>query len=90
MPVSETSKDMTLPALDNVGWSGFQPEWAADTVNFMPPCSVNLKALESKFLRICCSRFESVKMLRSRCGSSSRSNDSFRLSASCLKGLESD
>ena len=31
-----------------------------------PPCSVNLKALDSRFLRTCCRRLESVKMLRPR------------------------
>ena len=35
----------------------------------LPPCAVNLKALESRFLRTCCRRLESVVMLRPRLGS---------------------
>ena len=51
-----------------------------------PPCSVNLKALESRFLRTCCRRLESVTMLRLRWESSSTLNDRWRRSASCRKG----
>ena len=51
-----------------------------------PPCAVNLKALDSRFLSTCCSRLESVTMLRPRSGSSSTSNASCRFSASWRNG----
>ena len=51
-----------------------------------PPCSVNLKALESRFFNTCCRRLESVTMLRSRWGSSSTSKESWRRSASWRNG----
>ena len=47
---------------------------------------MNLKALDSRFFSTCCSRLESVIMLRARFWSSSTSNDSWRFSASCRNG----
>ena len=37
---------------------------ARDTDSCTPPCSVNLNALDSRFLSTCCKRFESVTRLR--------------------------
>src|SRR5688572_18485603 len=51
-----------------------------------PPCSVNLKALDNRFFRICCRRLESVIMLRSSRGSTWVSKVSLRLSASWRNG----
>ena len=56
------------------------------TLSRTPPCAVNLKALDSRFLSTCCSRLESVVMLRPRCGSISTSKDSCRFSASWRNG----
>ena len=55
--------------------SGLQPPTAADTFRRTPPCAVNLKAFDSRFLSTCCSRLESVVMLRPRLGSRWTSND---------------
>ena len=57
---------------------------ARETVSRTLPCSVNLKALESRFLSTCCRRLESVTRLRPMCGSAVTSNDQpavFRLVA---------
>ena len=50
-----------------------------------PPCSVNLKAFDSRFFSTCCRRLQSVVMLRS-VGSTCTSNDRPRLSASWRNG----
>ena len=86
MPVSETSKATTVGDCFKVGWSSFQPEVAWETLSFTPPCSVNLKALESRFFSTCCRRLESVTMVWVRSGSIATSKDSRRLSASWRKG----
>ena len=67
MPVSDTSKAMTPGDWLSTGCSELQPPTAAVTVSRTPPCSVNLKALDSRFLSTCCRRLESVVMLRARC-----------------------
>ncbi len=64
MPVSATSKATTFGAAASDRLSCVQPPAAAQTLRRTPPSSVNLKALESRFFRTCCRRFESVKMLR--------------------------
>ncbi len=87
MPVSVTSKETTCGACLNVGWSAFQPLAAGDTASFTPPSAVNLKALDSRFFKTCCRRFESVMMLRpARLAEISTSNCSLRFSASCRNG----
>ena len=67
MPVSETSKAMTVVASfeDRVG--GAPTRCGGRDVQCTPPCSVNLKAFDNKFFSTCCRRFESVKMLQPRC-----------------------
>ena len=50
-------------------------ERAVETLSLTPPCSVNLKAFDSRFFSTCCRRFESVTMLRPRLGSSCTSKD---------------
>ena len=60
MPVSVTSNATTADAADSTGWSALQPDAARAMRSFTPPCSVNLMALESRFLSTCCRRFESV------------------------------
>ena len=49
MPVSETSKATTAGDWLSTGWSELQPPTAADTFSRTPPCSVNLKAFDSRF-----------------------------------------
>ena len=66
------------------GWSGDQPPTAAETLSRTPPCSVNLKAFDSRFFSTCCKRLESVVMVR-QIGSISTSNE-LRLSASWRNG----
>ena len=51
-----------------------------------PPCAVNLKAFDSRFLSTCCRRLESVMMAAPRLGSTWTSNDSWRVSASWRNG----
>ena len=51
-----------------------------------PPCSVNLKAFESRFFSTCCRRFESVLMLRSSLGSICTLKPRLRFSASWRNG----
>ena len=87
IPVSATSKATTEPARLRIGWSSLHPLSAAETERRTPPCSVNLKALDSRFFSTCCRRFESVTMPRVRWGSVCTSKLSRRFSASCRKGL---
>ena len=82
MPLSETANEMTDPALPRIGWPLDHPLFAVEMDNRTPPCSVNLKAFDNRFLRTCCKRFESVTRLRPILGSGSTSKASLRLSAS--------
>src|SRR5947209_5195960 len=86
MLVSETSKATTASAFFSTGCSGLQPLMAEWMLSLTPPCAVNLNAFDSRFLSTCCSRFESVVMLRPRLGSRLISNDSRLLSASFRNG----
>ena len=65
-PVSDTSKAMTPGDWLSTGCSELQPPTAAVAVSRTPPCSVNLNALDSRFLSTCWRRFESVLMLLAR------------------------
>ena len=47
-----------------IGWSALQPPARRRHARRTPPCSVNLKALDSRFFSTCCRRLESVTMLR--------------------------
>ena len=67
MPVSDTSNATTAGDWLRTGCSGLQPPTAAVTDSRTPPCSVNLKAFDSRFFSTCCRRLESVVMLRPRC-----------------------
>ena len=60
--------------------------WRPKPTRCTPPCSVNLNALDNRFLSTCCRRFESVTRLRVRCGSDCTSKLSRRFSASCRNG----
>ena len=60
---------------------------AATTLSCTPPRSVNLNAFDSRFLSTCCSRLESVMMVRPSAGSRSTLNESCRVSASWRNGL---
>ena len=64
MPVSVTENAITDRARFKVSIAGPQPPAAASTRSDTPPLSVNLNAFESRFLMICWSRFESVKIDR--------------------------
>ena len=85
MPVSETSNATTRRRLAEHRMLGAPAADApATTLSRTPPCAVNLKAFDSRFLSTCCSRLESVVMLRPRLGSTWTSNDElprFRLVA---------
>jgi hypothetical protein len=86
MPVSETSNATTAGACLSTGCSGLQPLWTDETLRRTPPCAVNLNAFDSRFLSTCCSRLESVVMMRPRLESRLTSNASCRVSASWRKG----
>ena len=60
MPVSITEKAITRSACDSAGWPALQPEVAGSTFSVTAPRLVNLKALDSRLVRICCSRLPSV------------------------------
>ena len=64
MPVSSTAKATTCWAWLSTGWSGLQPSVARSTRTSTWPWAVNLTALDSRFLRICCRRFGSLSMTR--------------------------
>ena len=66
MPVSDTSKATTAGEWLRTGCSALQPPSAAETLSRTPPSAVNLKAFDSRFFSTCCSRLESVTMLRPR------------------------
>ena len=86
IPVSVTSNATTEADLPRTGWPSLQPVSAANTDSRTPPFSVNLNALDSKFFKTCCRRFESVTRLRIRFGSIFTSKFSRRFSASCRNG----
>ena len=65
-PVSVTSKATTELAWLSVMLSGRQPPRAGRTRMRTLPSAVNFSALDIRFFRICCSRLESVTMLRPR------------------------
>ena len=85
MPVSVTSNATTVGAWSRTGWPAIQPPVTAAMLSCTPPCSVNLKALDSRFFSTCCRRLVSVVMLRSA-GSTCTLNDRPRLSASWRNG----
>ena len=85
MPVSLTLKAMTCSAPSSDSASDDQPETAgAIEIETLPTC-VNLNALESRFLMICCSRLMSVTMVRGSAGSSATLKSTFLVSATCRK-----
>ena len=70
MPVSVTSNATTVLRLAAApGDRRSSPPSTGRHVSRTPPCAVNLKALDSRFLRICCRRFGS----RERCAAELRS-----------------
>ena len=69
MPVSETSKATTDAALLENRMVVAPTAGRDRHDSCTPPCSVNLKALDSRFFSTCCRRLESVTRLRVRCGS---------------------
>ncbi len=77
MPESSTLNTSTGPALFRWSLAGLQPRSALRTESFTPPVSVNLKALDSRFLMICCSRLSSVYMACGSSGSTSIVKSSF-------------
>jgi hypothetical protein len=72
----------------SAGWSALQPLFTGDTLSAYAALPVNLKALDSRFLSTCCSRLESVMMLRSSQGQHT-SKERLRFSASCETGATS-
>ena len=60
MPVSVTSSAITIGALSSTVCPGVQPSCATLAASRTLPSSVNLNALDSRFLRICCRRLGSV------------------------------
>jgi hypothetical protein len=60
MPVSVHREGQHRAGVVEVSLSGLQPSVAAFIVRLTPPRSVNLKALESRFLSTCCRRRGSV------------------------------
>ena len=85
MPVSSTVNATTCCALVSTAWSGLQPRVAMPTLTCTCPCDVNLTAFESRFLRICCSRFGSLTIDRGRSGARRTLNGRFFASATCRK-----
>ena len=74
MPVSRTEKATTCRARFSASFSSLQPRETGRMPSSTEPESVNLKALESRFLRICISRVGSVVIARgSPCASSTLS-----------------
>jgi hypothetical protein len=76
MPVSATEKAITWSAWLSMRLDGRQPSVTGRTRSTTLPWSVNLKALERRFLSTCCTRRGSVSMARGRPGSASISNSS--------------
>ena len=75
MPVSDTSKETTVPAWLSTGWSVVHPPAADDTLKRTAPCEVNLNAFDNRFFSTCCRRLESVRILRPRRESTCTSNE---------------
>ena len=71
MPVSRTEKATTAPAAFRISCSGFHPPVASEALSETEPRSVNLKALERRFLSTCCSRLVSVWSAGGSAGSTS-------------------
>ncbi len=85
MPVSATEKATTDPALFSSSLSIDQPEVTGITDSETEPSCVNLNALESRFLMICCMRLMSVNIERGRAGSSLMLNSTLLDSATWRK-----
>ena len=85
MPVSVTSNATTVGAFFSTGCPPVQPPGTVEIPSRTPPCSVNLKAFDSRFFSTCCRRLLSVVRVR-RLGSTCTSKNSPRLSASCRNG----
>jgi hypothetical protein len=66
MPVSRTLTASTASALASSSRPGLQPPRASSNRSSTSPVSVNLKALESRFLRTCRSRCGSVTIVEGR------------------------
>jgi len=60
MPVSVTAKATTLAAPSSWPCPWLQPDVAGEIRRVTDPWSVNLKAFDSRFFSICCTRFSSV------------------------------
>ncbi len=85
MPVSLTLNAMTCSTASSDSASGDHPETAgAIEIDTLPTC-VNLNALESRFLMICCSRLMSVTMIFGSAGSRLTRKSTFFVSATCRK-----
>ena len=87
MPVSLTENATTALAALSSSCSGFQPPLASVARSETEPRSVNLKALESRFLSTCCSRLVSVWIAGGSAGSTSTSNSRPLRSATWRKVL---
>ncbi len=85
MPVSATEKATTEPAAFSSSLSAVQPELAGPTESETEPSCVNLKALESRFLMICCMRLMSVNIERGSAGASWMLNSTLLDSATWRK-----
>ena len=85
MPVSLTLKAMTWSAASSVSQPADQPDTAGAIDSDTWPTCVNLKAFDSRFLMICCSRLMSVSMVRGSDGSSCTRKSTFLVSATCRK-----
>ncbi len=81
MPVSDTENAITVLAALSSSCSGFQPSVATSIRRVTRPRSVNLNALESRFLSTCCRRRPSVWIAAGRPGTGSTSNCSPLMSA---------
>ena len=77
MPLSHTEKASTWPEVFRCSLPGLQPLSTRFTLSLTSPAAVNLKALDSRFLMICCSRLSSVYMAAGRAGSRSIRKPSF-------------
>jgi hypothetical protein len=67
MPVSETANATTWAARFSSSWSELQPVTTSSMVSVTLPWWVNLKALDSRFFRICCRRLMSVTIAVGSC-----------------------
>ncbi len=85
MPVSWTEKASTVFARLSVSLSELHPSITGVIERETLPFSVNLKAFESRFLRICWSRLASVWIVFGRSIARSTSKSSFLVSAKWRK-----